>query len=111
MIGKYLIPNALKKRDKICILEPSCTDKTEENILEERLPVILKDLQDRGFEAVIYKDSFTSTPLGLGDGTEQLRAVLFNRAVKGPEIKAVFSFKGGYGAMQILDKIDYEAFR
>ena len=68
-------------------------------------------MQDRGFEVVIYKDAFTPTPLGLGDGTEQLRADLFNRAVKDPEIKAIFSFKGGYGAMQILDKIDYEAFR
>ena len=111
--GEILVPNALKKGDKICILEPSCTDKTEEkeNILEKRLPVILKNLQDRGFEVVIYKDALTPTPLGLGDGTEQLRADLFNRAVKDPEIKAIFSFKGGYGAVQVLDKIDYMAFR
>lgn len=42
---------------------------------------------------------------------QNLRADLFNQAVKSPEIKAIFYFWCGYGAMHILDKIDYKAFR
>ena len=109
--GEILAPNALKKGDKICILEPSRTTEYRKKIMEERLPDVIKNLEERGFEVVTYEESFATTPLGLGDGTEKLRADLFNQAVKDPEIKAIFSFWGGYGAMQILDKIDYEEFR
>jgi muramoyltetrapeptide carboxypeptidase len=106
-----LAPNALKKGDKICVLEPSRTTDYRKKTMEERLPMVVKNLEDRGFEVVIYKQSFETTPLGLGDGTEQSRADCFNKAVKDPEIKAIFAFWGGYGAMHILDKIDYEAVR
>lgn len=110
--GEILAPHALKKGDKICILEPACavSSKTIERV-EERLPIIIENLEKRGFGVVVYKDSFRPTPLGLGDGTEQLRADLFNKAVRDPEIKAIFTFWGGYGSMHILDKIDYKVFR
>lgn len=80
-------------------------------MVEDYLPMIIKNFEKRGLKVVVYKDSFTTMPLGIGDGTEQLRADLFNKAVKDPEIKAIFAFWDGYGAMHVLDKIDYKAFR
>jgi muramoyltetrapeptide carboxypeptidase len=107
-----LAPNALKKGDKICVLEPSRTATPEAlKAINDKLPKITADLEKRGFKVEVYNDSFKPTKLGLGDGTEQERADLFNKAVKDPGIKAIFSFRGGYGAMHILDKIDYDAFR
>lgn len=109
--GEILTPNKLNPGDTICILEPSRTTKYREEIMRERLPIVVQDLEKRGFKVIVYKDSFKTTPLDLGEGTEQSRADLFNKAVKDPEIKAIFSFWGGYGAMHILDKINYELFR
>lgn len=108
---KTLAPNVLKKGDTVCILSTSRATDSRVKMFEQRLPYITENLEKRGFKVVVYKESFETTPLGLGDGTEQLRADLFNKAVKDPEIKAIFSFWGGYGAMHTLDKIDYKAFR
>jgi len=109
--GEILAPNALKKGDTICILEVARAVRYHEKAFEERLPIIIQNLEKRGFKVVVYKECFEFTPLGLGDGTEQLRGDLFNKAVYDKEIKGIFSFWGGYGAMHILDKIDYNAFR
>lgn len=109
--GKILAPHKLRPGDTICILEPSRTTEAREKSARKRLPHVVEQLKKRGFNVVVYEDSFKVSPLGLGEGTEQSRADAFNRAVKDPDIKAIFSFWGGYGAMHILDKIDYEAYR
>ena len=108
---EILAPQKLSVGDTICILEPSRMTEYRAKIFEKRLPIVIKNLEDRGFKVVVYEDSFATTPLGVGDGTEDLRADLFNQAVRNPEIKAIFAFWGGYGAMHILDKIDYDSFR
>ncbi|MDQ5983514.1 MAG: putative murein peptide carboxypeptidase [Eubacteriales bacterium SKADARSKE-1] len=109
--GELLTPSALKAGDTICILEPSRTTVSRKDILQERIPYVIKKLEERGFKVIVANESFKPTELELGDGTEQIRADAFNNAVRKPEVKAIFAFWGGYGAMHILDKIDYEAFR
>ena len=109
--GEILAPKKLEKGDKICIIEASITNQVVLENYNSRIDLIVEKLKDRGFEVVVYEDVFVKTPLELGEGTEKLRADLFNKAVHDPEIKAIFAFCGGYGAMQVLDKIDYDAFR
>lgn len=108
-----LTPEPLHVGDKICIVENSMTEnEIERNRAKSRLSLITQKLQARGFEVVIPENIFKpSAKLGLGDGTEQARANLFNEAVKDPEIKAIFAFWGGYGAIHTIDKIDFDAFR
>jgi muramoyltetrapeptide carboxypeptidase len=109
--GEILVPKALKEGDTICVLSPCRTTSYRIKLFEERIFEITKDLEKRGFNVVTYEEAFTPSPLQLGDETEQLRADLFNKAVKDPDVDAIFAIWGGYGAMHILDKIDYEAFR
>ncbi len=108
---EILVPEKLNYGDKICILEPSRTGKYGEKNFKKRLPIVVNNLKKRGFEVVVYNESFQTSLLGVGDGTEQIRADLFNKAVENPEIKAIFTFWGGYGSAHILDKINYEKFR
>jgi muramoyltetrapeptide carboxypeptidase len=42
-------------------------------------------------------------------GTDDERAAEVNRFLRSPEFDAFFFARGGYGAMRILDRIDYEA--
>lgn len=108
---EILVPEKLNYGDKICILEPARTSKYLEKIFKERMPIVVNNLKKRGFEVVVYDESFQTSLLGVGDGTEEIRAEQFNRAVEDPEIKAIFAFWGGYGSAHILDKINYEKFR
>ena len=43
-------------------------------------------------------------------GTEAQRALDFNKAIHNPEVKAILCARGGYGCIQILDQIDWQAF-
>ncbi len=43
-------------------------------------------------------------------GSEAQRAVDFNKAIHNPDVKAILCARGGYGCIQILDQIDWQAF-
>lgn len=43
-------------------------------------------------------------------GSDELRATDFQQMLDNPEIKAVFSARGGYGTTRILDQIDFSQF-
>ncbi|BED92601.1 MAG: LD-carboxypeptidase [Candidatus Paraimprobicoccus trichonymphae] len=107
--GEILTPNALKKGDKVCLLTMSRTTPSFRKILYERLPAAINKLESLGFEVKVYEESFTASELG--DDTAQLRANLFNKAVKNSEIKAIIAINGGVSAIQTLPYINYEAFR
>ena len=107
-----IYPNKLKKGDTIAILELSRIRKINVELFKNtRIPEVVKNLEQKGFKVKVFDEAFTDTNSDLGDETKQLRADIFNKAVKDPEIKAIFAFCGGSGAMQTLDKIDYYAFR
>jgi len=42
-------------------------------------------------------------------GSDAARAEDFNRFARDPQVRAIFSLRGGYGTMRILDAIDYAA--
>ena len=41
--------------------------------------------------------------------TDEVRAQEFNRLYKDPEVSALFAVRGGYGAIRLLENLDYEA--
>jgi muramoyltetrapeptide carboxypeptidase len=42
-------------------------------------------------------------------GRDAARAADFNRFARDPTVRAIFSLRGGYGTMRVLDQIDYAA--
>lgn len=108
---EILVPNALKKGDKVCLLSMSYVPPWEDPYFyKEPAKIAIEKLKSYGLEVDFYEESFKVSEF-VGDDTAQLRADLFNKAVKDKSIKAIFDIKGGFCAIQTLDKIDYEAFR
>ena len=109
--NEILIPNALKKGDKVCLLSMSYVAPwSNTNFYKERSKVAINKLKSYGLEVEFYDESFKASEF-VGDDTAEIRANLFNKAVKDKSIKAIFDIYGGLCAIQTLDKIDYEAFR
>src|SRR5688500_15155725 len=48
---------------------------------------------------------------GYLSGSDQERAAEFNHYLRSPEYDAFFFARGGYGAMRILEALDYDAIR
>ncbi len=44
-------------------------------------------------------------------GTDSERAAELNAMIRDPQVRAIFSIRGGYGLIRILDRIDYAALR
>lgn len=101
---KLIRPAYLQQGDSIAIIAPSG---------------ILKDREASIQLAIELAESWGLTVL-LGDnlynqqhhfsGTDAERAADFQNALDNPSVKAVWMARGGYGAVRILDKINYSKF-
>ncbi len=94
----------LNPGDTIAVVAPgSATQKPE------RLARGLAALKAAGFKVDWHPDSLTRRGYLAGNNSE--RANQFNRAITRQAVKAIMCVRGGYGAMRILDRIDYGAAR
>jgi len=95
------IPPYLKKGDCIGITSPSGHIQ-----YKELLPAIQR-IKSWG---LTFK---TGQTIGLKDGTfggtDQQRTVDFQRMLEDPDIKAILCARGGYGAIRIIDRIDFSS--
>ena len=95
-------PEYLKKGDTIGITCPSGF------ITASECQSAINKLQDWGFKIKI------GNTLGAKDhtlaGTDQERREDFQRMIDDPEIKAIMLGRGGYGAVRIIDGIDFKKF-
>lgn len=95
-------PRALPSNAHIAILAasgPSELANIEQGALE---------LLKRGHR-VTYAENIAHRHQGYLAGTDDERATELNRFFRSPEYDAFFFSRGGYGAMRILDRIDYRA--
>ena len=76
---------------------------------ETDLQTGLQSLSEAGFETVLFRPAFE--PYGFLAGNDDDRAEELNRALTGDGPDALICVRGGYGALRILDRIDYEAAR
>ena len=97
-------PNPLKKGDSVGLLALAC--KVDFEILK---PAI--DLMENvwGLKVILGK-SLTSEYHQFA-GNDAVRANDFQLMLDDPEIKAIFSARGGYGSSRLLDNIDFSAFQ
>jgi len=98
----YKIPPYLNSGDVIGITCPSGYIS-----MEECLPAINK-MEEWGFSVI------TDETVGAKDftfaGTDEERAAGFQKMIDDPSIKAIMLGRGGYGAVRIIDKIDFRNF-
>ena len=102
--NKQIQPQYLKAGDTVAIVAPSGVlnnrndevDRAKKLLESWQLKVVIGD-------HVFSKDNHFA-------GTDQQRCEDFQNALDNPNIKAIWSARGGYGTVRILDKLDYTTF-
>jgi len=97
-------PRAITRNAHIAVLaisSPSPVDRIEQ---------AKKNLESRGLR-VTLADNIAHAHRGYLAGSDDERAQELNRYLNSSEFDAFFFTRGGYGAMRILDRIDYDAIR
>lgn len=103
MMNKLILPPFLQKGDSVIILSPS--GKIDKSLLAG----MKKCLKSWGLEPVTGKYAGHSS--GLYAGTIKQRTDDLQKAMDSKNIKAIFCSRGGYGAVHLIDKIDFTLFR
>ncbi|WP_316836574.1 LD-carboxypeptidase [Pedobacter nutrimenti] len=100
--GKYRIPPYLKPGDTIGITCPAGF------ITQEEIAPSVKLMESWGYNIKIGKT------VGARDftygGTDQERATDLQQMLDDIQVKAIMCARGGYGAVRIIDKIDFKSF-
>lgn len=94
-------PKALAPGDTIAIVAPAYP------LNEERIALVKKRLEEQGFKVKLMPNIFERT--GFLAGPDEVRAKYFMEAWLDPEVDAVMPGTGGYGAMRVLNLLDWEA--
>lgn len=97
-------PPALKKGDTVAIV--AMASKLDVSDLKSAI----KLMENEWGVKVIIGESVSASYYGFA-GTDDIRAADFQKALNNPDVKAIFSARGGYGSSRIIDKIDFTAFR
>lgn len=95
-------PDFLKEGDTIAIVSPSGPIKTD------ALDFAVETLTSWGLRVTIGKHAFDK--FGVFAGTDNDRAADFQKALNSKKIKAILCARGGYGAIRIVDLLDYTKF-
>jgi len=102
--SKLIQPPYLKVGDTVAIVAPSGVLKNRNDEVE-RAKKLLESWQLKVIvgDHVFSKDNHFA-------GTDAERCEDFQKALDNPNIKAIWSARGGYGTVRILDKLDYTKF-
>lgn len=98
-------PPYLKTGDTVAIVAPSGILKNREAEINKAKAL----LKSWGLNSVIGKHVFNKA--NHFAGTDDERCEDFQHALDDPKISAIWCARGGYGAVRILDKLDYTAFK
>lgn len=101
----FVFPPVLSPGDAVAVLAPASPFEDG----AQKLAVSLAAL--RALELVPQVFDSARAVRGYLAGTDEARARDVNRAFGDTAIRAVFCLRGGYGAMRILDLLDYTAIR
>ncbi|MCW3095180.1 MAG: hypothetical protein JWL77_798 [Chthonomonadaceae bacterium] len=97
-------PRALRRGDTIGIVAPASPVPREE--LERGVAL----LEARGYRVVVGENVLARHPSNdYLAGTDAQRAADLNEMLARPDIHAVFCARGGYGAMRLFDRIEWDA--
>ena len=103
--NKLIKPEYLKKGDTVAIVAPS-------GVLKNYNGYILKAkelLKSWELEVVIGENVFNDN--GHFAGTDNQRSADFQLALDDKSIKAIWCARGGYGAMRVIDNLNFEKYK
>jgi len=93
-------PKKLNKGDTIGILALSGITRIEENIYRAK-----KYFEDKGYQVVLSENIFDKNRYLAGSDEKKVEEL--HRFFQDPNINAILCSRGGYGAIRLLDKIDF----
>lgn len=102
---KLITPPSLQKGDTIAIVAPAGILKNRKHIIDKAK----KLAESWGLKVVYGKHMFNQSYHFAG--TDNERCQDFQDALDNPNIKAIWSARGGYGSVRILDKLDFSKFK
>ena len=96
-------PRTLKKGDLISLMSPSSYTPPEEAMAAAQA------LEKIGYRVFVHPQNYLRDHASAG-GTEDKVAALHD-LFRNPDVKAIFCLRGGYQALHMLDRIDYDLIR
>ena len=102
---KPTTPPYLQKGDTIAILAPAGILNGREAVIQKA-----KELAESWGLKVVYGKSLFNRA-GHFAGTDSERIADFQNALDNPNIKAIWSGRGGYGSVRLLDHLDFSTFK
>ena len=96
-------PPPLKRGDTIGVFAPSSA--AEDKAVEAGVEY----LTSRGYR--VKEGANLTTSRGFLADRDEVRAAEFNRLYKDRDVRALFAVRGGYGAIRLLEHIDYDPIR
>ena len=104
--SKPITPPKLKIGSKVALTSPSSTTNSWE------LAKTIKLLKNMGLEVILGKTiTEQKNKYRYLSADDETRAKEFNLFASDPSIDAVIASRGGYGAMRMIDSIDYDAIK
>jgi muramoyltetrapeptide carboxypeptidase len=100
---KLISPPFLKPGDSVGIVAPA------RKISETELLSSVKILQNWGLKVKLGKHIYSS--FNQFAGKDEVRLQDFQAMLDDTEVKAIFSARGGYGALRIIDSLDFTLFQ
>ncbi|MBE2281313.1 MAG: LD-carboxypeptidase [Ignavibacteriaceae bacterium] len=100
---KVIFPPALKIGDTIGIISPAGVLK------EGQSEKSIKNLEDLGF--IVVQGENVNSVNGYFAGSDKDRANDVNKMFANSDVKGIFCTRGGYGAVRILDFLDYQTIK
>jgi len=78
---------------------------------EGRIRAAIGNLESKGFRVTLLDGAFSAGRRDYVAGDDEARVSRLNAAIQDPSFDALLFTRGGYGAMRILDAIDYDGIR
>lgn len=97
-------PRALTPGAHIAVIAPSGPSE------RARIELAARRIEERGYRVSIAPN-VAERHRGYLAGSDDVRLAELNRVLRDDSVDAIFCARGGYGAMRILDGIDYDAMR
>lgn len=101
MFMNLIKPKKLNKGDTIGIIALSGAIESKENILRAK-----KYFEDKDFKVILSENIFDQNRYLAG--TDEKKVEELHKFFVNPEIKMILCARGGYGAIRLLDKIDFD---
>lgn len=94
-----ILPRAIRPGSVVALVCPSA------HVTEDRLVANQTAVEEMGYKAYIHPQCYRKD--GYFSGTDDERAEALHEVFSDPRVDAIFCVRGGYGAMRLLDKLDY----